>query len=156
MAGAPATAVVWERLHLEGFGRHRDLRVAFPEGLGVWVAPNEAGKSTALLGLVAVLWGLPHVQDRDGFTWARFRPWGGGAQRGEVTLRVDGRRFTVRRAFDAHAVRVVAHEPEGDRVVLEAAHNPNARKEVTAYGPWLQATLGLTDADLVLATFVVA
>ncbi|MFN2323427.1 MAG: AAA family ATPase [Trueperaceae bacterium] len=151
-----AARVVWERVRLEGFGRHADVRVDLPAALGVWIAPNEAGKTTAVLGLVAVLWGLPHVQDATAFTWARFRSWGGGAHRGAVTLRAGDARFTVQRAFDTHRVRVVAHEAGGDRVVVDAVHNPNARRETTPYLPWVRATLGLTEADVVLATFVVA
>ncbi len=152
----PRPTVRWERLRLQGFGRHADLRVRFPAGLGVWTAPNEAGKTTALLGLVATIWGLPHVQDADGFTWGRFRSWSGGPHRGEVGLRAGDARFTVHRDFTSHRVRVIAHEAGGDRVVVDATHNPIARKEVTPYLPWLEATLSLTEAPLVLATFVVA
>ncbi len=159
----PATAspgsrpvVRWERLRLQGFGTHADLTVRFPSGLGVWTAPNEAGKTTALLGLVATIWGLPHVQDAHGFTWTRFRSWSGGPHRGEVGLRAGEARFTVQREFATHRVRVIAHEDAGDRVLVDATHNPNARKEVTPYLPWLESTLALTEAPLVLATFVVA
>lgn len=150
-------AVRWERLRLEGFGRHRDLRVRFPPGgLAVWVAPNEAGKSTAVLGLVATVWGLPHLQETAGFAWGRFRAFDGGPHRGEVTFARGSERFTVTRAFDSHRVRVVRHAVAGDEELLEAEHNPNARREASAYLPWLRATLGIDDAPLVLATFVVA
>jgi len=152
--GAPA--VRWERLRLQGFGRHRDLRLTIPAGVATWVAPNEAGKSTAVLGLVATVWGLPHLQETAGFAWGRFRAFAGGPHRGEATLWRDGERYTVTRAFDTHRVRVVRHGAVGDEEVLEAEHNPNARREASAYLPWLRATLGIDDAALVLATFVVA
>jgi len=155
MSGPPA--VRWERLRLAGFGRHRDLRLRFPPGgLAVWVAPNEAGKSTAVLGLVATLWGLPHLQETAGFAWGRFRAFDGGPHRGELTFARGSERFTVSRAFDSHRVRVVRHAAGGDEELLEAEHNPNARREASAYLPWLRATLGIDDAPLVLATFVVA
>jgi hypothetical protein len=41
-------------------------------------------------------------------------------------------------------------------LVVDADHNPNARRETTPYLPWLRSTLGLTEAEVVLATFVVA
>jgi len=148
--------VRWERVRLQGFGRHRDVTLAFGDGLVTWVAPNEAGKSTAVAGLVATVWGLPHLQEAAGFTWARFRSFDGGPHRGEVTLRLDGRRYTVARDFESHRVRVVHHADAGDTTVVEAEHNPNARREASAYLDWLRATLTIDDAALVLATFVVA
>jgi hypothetical protein len=87
--------VRWERLRLRGFGRHRDLRLDLPDGVATWVAANEAGKSTAVLGLVATVWGLPHLQDTGGFAWGRFRAFEGGPHRGEVTFARDGARYTV-------------------------------------------------------------
>jgi len=145
-----------ERLRLQGFGCHRDLEIAFPEGLATWVAPNEAGKSTAVAGLVATVWGLPHLQEPAGFTWGRFRAFDGGPHRGEVSLRRGDRRTTVFRDFATHRVRVVHHGPDGDETVVEVEHNPNARREASAYLDWLRATVGIDDAALMLSTFVVA
>ena len=156
-APVASCAVVWERLVLEGFGRHRRLEAAFSGGLETWVGDNETGKSTALMGLLATVWGLPHVQDPGVLGWARFRAWSGGPHRGQLTLRGrDGRRYTVTREFERHQVRVVAHGEGGDEVVLDAVHNPNARKETSPYEPWLASALGVTDLALVLETFVVA
>ena len=153
---ARPTAVTWESLRLQGFGRHRDLTLRFPAGLAVWTAPNEAGKSTAALGLVATVWGLPHLQDTAGFTWGRWRAFAGGPHVGEATLLAGEDRFTVRRAFDTHRVRVVRHADAGDEIVWEGDHNPNARREAEGYRDWLRAVVGIDDAALVLATFVVA
>jgi chromosome segregation protein len=145
-----------EWLRLQGFGCHRDLEIGFPEGLATWVAPNEAGKSTAVAGLVATVWGLPHLQEPAGFTWGRFRAFDGGPHRGEVRLRRGERRHSVARDFATHHVRVVHHGAAGDETVLEVEHNPNARREASAYLDWLRATLGIDDAALMLSTFVVA
>ncbi len=145
-----------EWLRLQGFGCHRDLEITFPEGLATWVAPNEAGKSTAVSGLVATVWGLPHLQEPAGFTWGRFRAFDGGPHRGEVRLRRGDRRTTVARDFATHRVRVVHHGATGDETILEVEHNPNARREASAYLDWLRATLGIDDAALMLSTFVVA
>lgn len=154
MRGRPA--VVIERLRLQGFGRHRDLELHFPAALAVWVAPNEAGKSTAILGLVATLCGVPHLQESSGFSWGRFRSFHGGPHRGVVELRRAEERYLVERTFDQHRVRVTHHTPTGWERVFEGDHNPNARREVSGYSQWLRATLGIEDANLLLATFVVA
>jgi len=145
-----------ERLRLEGFGCHRELEIDFPAGLATWVARNEAGKSTAVAGLVATVWGLPHLQEPAGFTWGRYRAFGGGPHRGELRLQVGDRRVTVARDFATHRVRVVEHGAAGDETVVEVEHNPNARREASAYLDWLRATLGIDDAELMLSTFVVA
>jgi chromosome segregation protein len=149
--------VVWERLLLEGFGRHRRLEACFAPGLITWIGPNESGKSTAVIGLLATVWGLPHVQDVRGLTWPRFRSWHGGPHRGEVTLRAgDGERYTITREFERHQVRVVRHAASGDEIVVDGVHNPNARKETSTFEPWLESSIGLRDLNLVLETFVVA
>ncbi len=55
-------AVTWRALELEGFGRYRDrVSVEFTGGLNTLVADNEAGKSTLVAGLTAVLFGLPRA-----------------------------------------------------------------------------------------------
>jgi hypothetical protein len=151
-----SVSVRWEWLRLQGFGCHRDLEITFPEGLATWVAPNEAGKSTAVSGLVATVWGLPHLQEPAGFTWGRFRAFDGGPHRGEVRLRRGERRTTIARDFATHRVRVVHHGAAGDETVMEVEHNPNARREASAYLDWLRGTLGIDDAALMLSTFVVA
>ena len=154
MPGRDAVAI--ERLRLQGFGRHRDLELHFPAGLATWVATNEAGKSTAILGLVATLCGVPHLQEASGFTWGRFRSHHGGPHRGEVDLRRADSRYRVERGFDQHRVRVLRHTPAGPEVLFDGEHNPNARREVSGYSRWLRATLGIDDAGLLLSTFVVA
>jgi hypothetical protein len=148
--------VVIERLRLQGFGRHRDLELHFPAGLATWVAPNEAGKSTAILGLVATLCGVPHLQEPSGFTWGRFRSHQGGPYRGEVDLRRGEARYQIERHFDQHSVQVFESTPAGRTLLFAGEHNPNARREVSGYTRWLRATLGIDDASLLLATFVVA
>ncbi|MBA2667986.1 MAG: AAA family ATPase [Trueperaceae bacterium] len=152
-----AVGIIWERLELEGFGRHERLEVRFSGGLETWVGANETGKSTAVMGLLATLWGMPHLQDPSALGWARYRAWSGGPHRGTLTFRVaDDERFTVTRDFERHQVRVTAHRTTGEEVVVDAVHNPNARRETSPYEPWLERTLGLTDLSLVLETFVVA
>ena len=149
--------LVFEQLRLQGFGLHRDLRADFPPGLGVWSASNERGKTTAVLGLAATIWGLPHRSDPSVPGWARYRSWHGGPHRGELTLRcADGARYTIEREFEAHRVRVRRHDDDGDALVVDAVHNPAARLGVSPYEGWLRRTLGVVDGELVLATAVLA
>ncbi len=156
MAETVGQTVVWERLRLQGFGRHRDLELELGPGLNHWVAPNEAGKTTALLGLVGTLWGVRHLQDREGLSWGRFRAWSGGPHRGEVQLRRGTARFTVSRDFENHHVRVLRNGDDGDELLLEGSHNPQARRERSPYLGWLRSELSLTTPELVLSTFVIA
>jgi len=154
---APRAAVTFERLALQGFGRHRSLELRFPAGLGVWAAQNERGKTTALLGLAATLWGVPHRADPSQIGWGRYRSWFGGPHRGALTLRArDGTRFTVERSFDDHRVRVTRHDPSGDALVVPPSHNPAARVALSPYERWLIDTLGVGDGEVVMATAVVA
>ncbi len=154
---APKGRVVFEALHLQGFGLHRDLRLSLPAGLGVWSAQNERGKTTAVLGLAATLWGVPHRSDPAVPGWGRYRSWYGGPHRGTLTLQApDGRRYTVERAFETHRVRLRRHEPEGDTLVLDGVHNPASRLAASAYERWLHDTLGVIDGELVLATTLLA
>ena len=154
---ADAPALVYERLQLQGFGRHRDLDVRFPAGLAVWTAPNEHGKTTAVLGLAATLWGVPHRADPAAPGWGRYRSWYGGPHRGALTLRaLDGHRYTVDRAFETHRVRVRRHDAGGDTLLVDTVHNPAARLSISPYEAWLRATVGLVEGDLALATAVLA
>lgn len=155
---APAGGrVVYEHLRLQGFGLHRDLNVSFPAGVAVWSAPNEHGKTSAVTGLVATLWGMPHRSDPSVPGWARYRSWHGGPHRGTLTLRCgDAQRYTVEREFEAHRVRVRRHDADGDTLLLDTIHNPAARLGVSPFEAWLRSTLGVVDGELVLATAVLA
>ncbi len=153
----PEGRVAFEALQLQGFGLHRDLQLSLPAGLGVWSAQNERGKTTAVLGLAATLWGVPHRSDPAVPGWGRYRSWYGGPHRGTLTLRApDGRRYTVERAFETHRVRLRRHDGDGDTLVLDGVHNPAARLAASAYERWLHDTLGVIDGELVLATTLLA
>lgn len=154
---APEGRVAFEAVQLQGFGVHRDLRLTLPPGLGVWSAQNERGKTTAVLGVAATLWGTPHRRDPAVPGWGRYRSWHGGPHRGTLTLRApDGRRYTVEREFETHRVRLRRHDADGDTLVLDGVHNPAARLPASAYERWLHDTLGVIDGELVHATTLLA
>src|SRR5690606_14505686 len=142
-----------ERLTLVGFGRFAEVRTfEFGPGLNLLTAPNEAGKSTLLAGLVAVLFGLTA---REGaFSQGRWRSWGlVGPFWGELTFRRSGVRYTVRRQFETHQVTVICHTADGPLELMQLTHNPDARRRAVHYEGWLQEQLGLADRDLFAATF---
>ena len=83
-----------ERLELDGFGRFHDARWTLESGVTVFVGVNEAGKTTLLNALRAILFGFE--QTRDGRTW--YPPLAGGRRGGRMTLRLaSGERWSVER-----------------------------------------------------------
>lgn len=83
-----------ERIELDGFGRFHDARWELDEGLTVVLGANEAGKTTLLNGLRALLFGFE--SSRDGRTW--YPPLAGGRRGGRLVLRTSNdERWTVER-----------------------------------------------------------
>ena len=83
-----------ERIELDGFGRFHDAHWQLDEGLTVLLGANEAGKTTLLNGLRALLFGFE--SSRDGRTW--YPAFGGGRRGGRLALRTaGGERWTVDR-----------------------------------------------------------
>lgn len=148
--------VRWHRLVLRGFGPFRDgVEFRFPDGLSHWVAPNEAGKSTLLAGLVAVLFGLPGSTDPTRYGQARYRHWGGaGRFEGELEFTAtDGNRYRVVRDFERHRVRLV--RLEGERAVEEwsGTHNPAATRPAGGYEEALRRLIGVASRNLLLQIY---
>ena len=150
--------VRWERLVLDGFGRHGCLDVDLPDGLGVLVRPNEWGKSTLVAGLTAVLFGLPAVDDAAQFGAGRYRGWSrSGRFGGALTFRAaDGERYTLERDFDEHLVRLLRLTDEGPEQVLEGSHNPIARKRNERFEATLARLLGVSGREAFMETFCVS
>ena len=83
-----------ERIDLDGFGRFREASWQLDEGLTVLLGANEAGKTTLLNGLRALLFGFEPT--RDGRTW--YPAFAGGRRGGRLTLRTEAReRWVVER-----------------------------------------------------------
>lgn len=150
--------VTWRRLTLAGFGCHaRPVRLELGEGLNVLVAPNEAGKSTLVAGLEAVLFGLPNSSDPAEFGTARFRP-RAGAERleGTVEFTADGRNYRVWRDFHTNRVSLQEKLDDAWRELAGGEHNPQARRRNTRYEEALAGLLGMSDRALFEATFCLA
>ncbi len=83
-----------ERLELDGFGRFHNAQWALPDGLTVLLGANEAGKTTLLNALRALLFGFE--SSRDGRAW--YPALAGGRRGGQLVLRTrEGERWTVER-----------------------------------------------------------
>ena len=83
-----------ERIEIDGFGRFHEERWPLGDGLTVLVGANEAGKTTLLNALRALLFGFEAT--RDGRTW--YPPLGGGRRGGRLVLETAaGERWTVER-----------------------------------------------------------
>lgn len=100
-------------LKVDGFGVHRDLSLdGFEAGLNVVYGENEAGKSTLLQFLRAILYGFDERKRGQD----RYEPDGGGAHGGSVTLELEpGSRIRVSRHFRA------GRKALGDLVVEDAS-----------------------------------
>ncbi len=163
------------QLELEGFGLYsRPATFALSPELNTFVAANEAGKTTFLAGLTAVLFGLPKSSDPNEWGTARFRSWSEPLHfRGEILLRDETSWHRIRRNFATHEVRwsvapvredgrdseseagspIAAAPPDPDdpawTALFEDEHNPSARGDsVRRYREHLRDLLGLDDADL--------
>ncbi|MCG8590919.1 MAG: AAA family ATPase, partial [Proteobacteria bacterium] len=95
--------------HIEGFGVHRDWReVELPPGLVVFHGGNEAGKSTLLDFLRAVLFGFPAGASRD----SRHDPLNGGRHGGRITL-AEGSEGLVVERFAGRGGGLQVMRPDG-------------------------------------------
>jgi uncharacterized protein YhaN len=84
----------FERIELDGFGRFHDASWTLPEGLTVIRGDNEAGKTTFLNAVRALLFGFEAT--RDGRTW--YPALAGGRRGGRLVLRTAaGERWVVER-----------------------------------------------------------
>lgn len=147
--------VRWLELELSGFGVYDEMRMRFPEDLAVHVAPNESGKSTALAGLTAVVFGLPTNSDPANWGTSRYLSYSANARfSGRVRFRaLDGDRYEVRREFAGHEVSLRCVEPGRERTVWSGTHNPAARKGTGSYQGHLRELVGMTSLDLFRRTF---
>ncbi len=69
--------------HVDGFGQFRDVEVSgLPPGLAVFLGDNEAGKSTCLGFMRAVLFGFPDGRSGEN----RYEPLAGGRHGGSLTV----------------------------------------------------------------------
>lgn len=116
-----------ERMQISGFGRLNGLEIELPGPVTVLYGPNEAGKST-LLGFVrAMLFGIPsRAQAAD-----RYEPLQGGVHGGALTLRSeDGSRWIIERYTQPPEGRNLPGT-RGDRLRITRSGEDGQVREVT-------------------------
>ncbi|MEC0239082.1 AAA family ATPase [Paenibacillus dokdonensis] len=83
-----------ERLQIHGFGRIKEQEILFNAPITVLAGPNEAGKSTILQFVRAMLYGIPSRA----YPSERYEPPGGGRHGGVLTAKAaDGSKWTITR-----------------------------------------------------------
>lgn len=118
-----------ERLHVEGFGVHRDLHLEFGPGLNVLLGPNEAGKSTLHAFVLAVFFGLGKKDE-----WLPSR---GGRHGGALTLARRGEHTRIERVFSPRkSLRVVGPRGEegGEEMLAEILGKVDAKLYRSVFG----------------------
>lgn len=148
--------VYFRKLILRGFGLYRDeASFEFHEGVNVFVAPNESGKTTIALGVAAVLFGLYSGTDKENLTSARLRNWHEPpAFRGELFFESDRVLYHIRRNFLDNLVVVRCHLTAGDWAELQrGVHNPRANKPNVTYLSFLREKVGVESLEMYRKTF---
>lgn len=99
-----------KRLEIKGFGSLKDFICSPGPGLNLIHGPNEAGKSTLLAFIRAMLYGLRggrKGKDSEMSLLRRFEPWNQGVYQGIIEyLLDDGRSFKVGRNFAKGTIRI--------------------------------------------------
>lgn len=150
--------VSFRRLALTGFGPYRErVEVSFTKGINAYVAPNERGKSSLVMGMLATIFGLPTKADPSAFGHARFRNWDNPQRfEGEVEFEADGVVYRIRRDFDTHRVSLAKLENGQYIGLVTGEHNPEARRKPnTLYEEKLADIFGMTSRELFESTFCI-
>ncbi|MDA8353793.1 MAG: AAA family ATPase [Firmicutes bacterium] len=90
------------RVHFRGFGRFLDRDFLLGEGFNLIEAPNEAGKSTLIQGLLALMYGgkKEGLQQRKKADWYEdYRPWQGTAYGGELDFSLGEKEYRLIRSL---------------------------------------------------------
>ncbi len=139
--------MILRSLELKHFGKFAEKNFDFRRGMNLVVGPNEAGKSTIMEAIPAVLFGVRNKE--------RFKPWGRqGSCEAALVLEEAGR--TVRLERDILTDRVCLTERDDLYHVLyqfEGKASPQGRSSERAeYLEQLQRLFGVADDDLFRAS----
>lgn len=110
-----------EEIHLNGFGKWENARFQFGTGINLIVARNEAGKSTLLEAMIALLYGLKKDYVKKAIKreeWQRYLPWSTQAYGGKITYCIAEQRYILERdllsdehrLYDAELLRDLSKE----------------------------------------------
>ncbi|MHC4661716.1 MAG: AAA family ATPase [Planctomycetota bacterium] len=99
--------------HIDGFGVFHDFGLEhFPDGMTVFLGPNEAGKSTLLGFLRGILFGYPSGRSRD----PDFPPLKGGRHGGKIVIDVEGKGFITIARYTEKKTPVVVTLSDGSQI----------------------------------------
>lgn len=149
--------VRFRKLALSGFGPYRDrVEVELSDGINTFIARNECGKSSLVMGLIAMIFGLPSKTNPSDFGHARFRNWDSPQRfEGELQFEADGTLYRLSRSFDTHEISLSRLEDGRHVNLVSGEDNPLARKRNAPYEKWLKEVFGMTSRDLFESTFCV-
>lgn len=149
--------VVYRRLVLRGFGCYKGAKTLdLSEGLNVYVADNEEGKSTLVAGLLAVLFGLPGSNNPSGFSKARYRNWDGADSfSGELQFSVEGQVYRLRRNLVTDRINLERQDYNSWTELAGGEHKVNARRPNQTYYEAITDLIGVINFDLFTSTFCV-
>jgi len=139
--------MIIRKLQLYYFGKFSEAVFEFRRGLNLVVGPNEAGKSTIMEAIPAVLFGL---RDK-----SRYRSWGRrGESFGSLILEQPGGALKIERDIDSNRVRLEELDSlYQSQNSFSGKVSPQGRSsEARVYSEILEETFGLSDEQLLRAS----
>ncbi|MFM1653694.1 ATP-binding protein [Brevibacillus sp. B_LB10_24] len=144
--------MIIRELHIGGFGKWRDATFPFAPGLNLFVAPNEAGKTTLLQAIVSSLYGMKRDYIRVTRyleEYEQYYPWDRGAYQTVVRYSLGGRSFRLQRHFEKEReLAKLFREPELAEITRE--YQEDRRKEYN----FIERHLGLNRSMFTDVTWV--
>ena len=102
--------MVIEKLYIKGFGKIKELDLSFFKGLNVIFGKNEAGKSTIMMFVKYMLYGMKKSnQKKDVISnpYSKYMPWHAGSFGGVIEYSLDdGSRYSIERDFHKNQTRI--------------------------------------------------
>jgi len=139
--------MIIRKLQLQYFGKFSEAVFEFRRGLNLVVGPNEAGKSTMMEAIPAILFGL---RDK-----ARFRSWGRrGESIGSLILEQSGGAMKIVREIESNRVELEELDSLYQaRNSFSGKVSPQGRSsEARVYSDILEENFGLSDEQLLRAS----
>jgi len=139
--------MIIRKLQIVHFGKFSEAVFEFRRGLNLVVGPNEAGKTTIMEAIPAVLFGL---RDK-----ARYRSWGRrGESTGSLILEQPGGALKIERDIDSNRVRLEELDSlYQSQNSFSGKVSPQGRSsEARVYSEILEETFGLSDEQLLRAS----
>lgn len=85
---------------IAGFGKFENVHMDFSDGLNAAVWDNGWGKSTLLIYIKAMLFGMEYSRKKNVLVERdHYRPWEASSYGGSLTIETDGRRYRIERHF---------------------------------------------------------